>query len=159
MDNAFKIYVEQLREGHIEKIEEKFSPDFLDVHDKDLEYKDQVLVTGETYLAENELIINLNAVTQAILPCVICTEPVKIDVKVHGYYYAVPLTEIKNGIFNFKDMLREVIILESPAFAECDGKCPRRKEVAKFLKKESPLGKNGSEEDGYHPFSDLKWDK
>lgn len=158
MDDAFKIYVEQLREGHIEKIEEKLSPEFLDVHDRDLDYSDPVSITGEAYLAENELIINLDIFTQAILPCVICMEPVKVDVKVQGHYYAIQLVQIKGGIFNFKNMLREVIILETPAFTECQGDCPRRKEVAKFLKKESPQGKNGSDE-GYQPFSDLKWDK
>lgn len=155
MDDVFKIYIEQLREGNIEKIDESFPPEFLDVHDKDLDYQDPVVVRGEAYLAENELILHWNISTKAVLPCVICTEPVKIDIKVQGYYHTVPLAEIKGAIYNFKAALRDLIILETPAFAECEGKCPRRKEVAKFLKKESPQGKD---EEGYHPFSDLKWD-
>jgi len=158
MDDSFKIYVEQLREGHIEKIEESFPPDFLGVHEKDLDYQDPVIVNGEAYLAEDELVINLNVSTQAVLPCVICTEPVKVDVQIQGFYYAMPVAEIKSGIFNFKEMLREIVILESPAFAECQGKCPRRNDVAKYFKKELP-GEDKSEEEGYHPFSDLKWDK
>jgi uncharacterized metal-binding protein YceD (DUF177 family) len=156
MDDAFKIYIEQLREGHTEKLEETFHPDFLDVHAKDLDYQDPVFVTGEAYIAENELILHWNISTKAILPCIICTEPVKIDVKMQGYYHTVPLAEIKGGIFNFKDTLREIIILETPTFAECEGQCPRRKDVSKYLKKESPQGKD---DEGYHPFSDLKWDK
>jgi uncharacterized metal-binding protein YceD (DUF177 family) len=158
MDDTFKIYVDQLRDGRVDKIEESFSPDFLAVNDKDLSYQALIDVEGQAYLAEGELILNLDVFTQATLPCVICMEPVNADVKIQSLYYAKPTVEIKNGIFNFKEMLREAIILETPAFAECQGKCPRRKEVSKFLKKELPLGKDGSNEEGYHPFSNLKWD-
>lgn len=159
MEDEFKIYVEQLRTGQIETIDEKFTPDFLEVHEKDLDYKEPVIVKGKAYLADSELVINLDISTKATVPCTICTEPVKVDVNIRQFYHAVPLSEIKSGIYNFKEILREAVILDTPEFAECGGKCPRRKEVKKYLKRENPQDKTGSENDGYHPFSNLKWDK
>lgn len=156
MNEAFKIYIERLREKNFEKIEESFAPLFLDVHEGNLNYQDPIIVSGEAYLAEDELILKWNIATKAVLPCIICTEPVRIDVVIKACYQAIPLAEIKGGIFNFKNLLREAVILETPSFAECEGKCPRRQEVVKFLKKESSQGKG---EDSYLPFSNLKWDK
>lgn len=159
MDDAFKIYVEQLRDGHIEKIEESFLYDILDVHDKDLDYQDNIDVKGEAYLAEDNLILKLNVSTLAVLPCTICNDPVKVEVKIEGLYHAVPISEIKGAVFNFKEILREAVILETPAFAECKGNCPHRKEVGKYLKKAPPKGEGKSDDEGYQPFSDLQWDK
>lgn len=158
MDDTFKIYVEQLRDGHIEKIEEIFPPDFLGVHEKELSFEDDVCVKGEAYLAEDMLVMNLHADTQAILLCSICNAPVKIKVSVQGFYYAEPLVEIKGGIFNFQEILREAILLEIPKFAECEGRCPRRSEISQYLKEPEEQARP-EEDEGYHPFADFDWDK
>jgi len=160
MDDEFKIYVEQLRDGHIEKLEELFSPDFLAINEKELTFEDKVSLDGEVYLAEDMLILNLNVGTKAILLCSICNAPVKVDISLKGIYHAEPLDQIKGGIFNFKETLREMILLETPRFAECEGKCPRRKEIAQYLKESQEDGGIHPEEDeGYHPFADFDWDK
>ena len=116
-------------------------------------------VKGEAYLADDNLILKLSVATFADTALQICNDPVKVEVNIQGLYHAVPLSEIKGAVFNFKEVLRDAIILEAPAFAECQGNCPDRKEVGKFLKKPASKEKGKSDDEGYQPFSDLQWDK
>ncbi len=154
MEDLFKIYVDRLRDGQEIKIEERVSPDFLEIREPDLAFQKNIEVKGVAYLAENELILNLSILAEALVACSICNEKVPIGIKIENFYYAKPLSEIKSSIFNFKDLLRETILLEVPAFAECNqGNCPKRKEIEKFLK----LPANESDEEGYQPFADLDW--
>lgn len=154
MNDIFKIYIEQLREGHEEKIYEKLDPDFLDIQEPDLVFDKPVELDGVTYLAEHELVFHWNIRTEAIIPCSICNEPVKVPIHIQNFYYSEPIKEIKSGVYNFKDLLRETILLEVPAFVECDGQCPRRQEYQKYLKEPS---NRPSDEEGYQPFADLDW--
>lgn len=159
MDDAFKIYIEQLRDGHIEKLDEVFRPDFLGVNEKELSFEDDISLKGEAYLAEDMLILNFNVKTKAILPCLICNAPVKVKVLIDQFYHAEPLEQIKGAVFNFKEILRETILLEIPRFAECEGRCPRRTEIAKYLKEPQEETAGSEEDEGYHPFADFDWDK
>lgn len=153
MDDRFKIYVEQLRDGHTEVINEVFPPDFLEVQDEYLKYSNAVSVTGEAYLADNDLVLHLNIETKAQLPCIICNESVTVPIEIDSFYHTEPVSSVKGSVFNYKKVLREVIILESPPRAECKGNCPHRKELNKYFARE--IGKEKNPEEGYHPFSDL----
>jgi uncharacterized metal-binding protein YceD (DUF177 family) len=158
IDDGFKIYVEQLRDGQIQEINESFSPGFLDVHEKDLSFSDLVEVQGQTYVTDDTLVLHLDIHTFGIIPCSICNEPVKVEMKIKGFYHAVPLEEIRGGIYIFRDILRETILLETPLLAECNqGKCPQREHIKKYLKKEPMSGKEDSE--GYHPFAGIDFDE
>lgn len=155
MDDLFKVYVEQLREGHEEKIDEKLDPAFLDVQESDLIFDKPVELEGVVYLAEYELVFHWDIRTEAKMPCAICNEPVKVPIHIQNFYYSEPVREIKTGVYNFKDLLRETILLEVPPFTEChDGQCPKRQEYQKYLKESSD---QPSDEEGYHPFADLDW--
>lgn len=154
MEDEFKIYVEQLREGHENEIDEVFSPDFLEVNEPDLIFKKPVKLQGVAYIAEKELILNWNIWAEALVPCSICNEKVPVEIEIHNFYHSEPLDAIKTGIFNFKSLLRETILLEVPLFTECNqGNCPSRKEVAQYLK--TPSEEESDKEEGYHPFADL----
>ncbi|MFI5344331.1 MAG: YceD family protein [Chlamydiales bacterium] len=154
MEDEFKIYVEQLREGHENRIDEVFSPDFLEINEPDLAFLKPVKLQGVAYIAEKELILNWNIWTEALVPCAICNEKVPVEIEIDNFYYSEPLDAIKSGIFNFKSLLRETILLEVPLFTECNqGNCPSRKEVAQYLRK--PSEEESDEGEGYHPFADL----
>lgn len=149
--DSFKIHLEQLRDGKTAKINEKFEPEFLDVHEKDLEFKKPVEVNGEVYIAGEGLVLHFVIIAYAYLPCSVCNEPVEVEIAVKNFYHVEPLADIKGGIFNFKEVLREAVLLEVPAFAECNsGNCKKRKELKKFLKDQ-----NKTNEEGYHPFANL----
>lgn len=155
MDDLFKIFVEQLREGHEEKIEEKYDPGFLEIDEPDLVFDTPVELEGVVYLADRELIFHWNIKTEALISCSICNELVRVPIEIRNFYSSEPLTEIKSGIYNFKNLLRETILLEVPPFAECNGgKCLKRKEYDKYLKEPS---NNSDDEEGYQPFADLDW--
>ena len=156
MEEQFKIYVEQLREGQEKEINEVFTPDFLEISEPDLAFTQPVALEGVAYIAEKELILNWNVRTDVAIACSICNEKVSNEILIHNFYHSEPLENIKTGIFNFKNLLRETILLEVPPFAECNqGNCPARQEVAKYLKE--PSDEKTVDEDGYHPFADLDW--
>lgn len=172
MNEQFKIYPEQLRDGRIEKIQAQFDPDFLEIDDPELQFKHPVSVSGEAYLADDNLVLHLEIQALASMPCAICNELAPVEINVTGLYHVEPLAEIKGGIFFLQGLLREAILLEVPKFAECShGNCPGRTAIARFLKKGAPkftLGcTKGSiqgsvpEElngEGYRPFADIDLD-
>lgn len=156
MDDVFKIYVEQLRDGHEEKIHEKLDPNFLEINEPELTFDKPVKVEGAAYLAERELVLHWDIQTEALIPCSICNEPVRVTIHIPNFYYSESLEEIKTGIYNFKNLLRETILLEVPPFVECNGgNCPKRKEYHKYLKETSD--QPSDQEEGYQPFADLDW--
>lgn len=164
MDDIFKIYVDQLRNGHVEEISEVCPPDFLEINENELHFIAPVRFTGEAYLADINLVIQLAVTAEAVMPCLVCNDMVKVPIHIDPLYHMEPLKDIKTGIFHFKEILRDAIILEVPPYAECEqGHCPHRNEIAKYLhvppvdsKREQSSKK--IEEEGYRPFADLDWD-
>lgn len=155
MDDRFKIFIEQLTDGRIEKIRETFEPQFLDISEEDLVFNQPVKVQGEAYIAERELVLHWNVQTKALIVCSICNDLVEVPIDIENFYFSEPIADITSGLYNFKELLRETILLEVPSFVECNqGNCPKRREFSKFLKKPS---NTASEEEGYHPFADLDW--
>jgi len=150
-DERFNIFVEPLRLGKTIALDETFPPDFLEISERDLSFNKQVNINGEVYFAGEELILHLNLQAHCIIPCSICNEPVSVTIEVKEFYYAEPLKDIPSGIFNYKEVVREAILLETPAFVECRGHCPKRKQIEKYLKTHQGL----EQEEGYKPFADL----
>ena len=157
-DDRFRVFVEQLRLGNTEEIDETFSPDFLEINERELSFSKPVSVRGQVYLADEVLVLHLDAYTVATMPCAICNDPVDVEIAIKGFYHAVPLEEIKGAIYDFREVLRETILLEVPILVEChQGKCPQRKSLEKYFKKECAPGAKEDEE-GYRPFADLDFD-
>lgn len=155
MDEYFKIFFEQLRDGNTEKIDITCDPAFLEVKDEALSFKQPVKIQGEAYLADDTLILHLNISTSAAIPCSICNAPVESPIELKGFYHTEPIEEIKHGYFNFQEVVREAILLEVPPFAECHaGNCPDRKGISKYLKK--PIN---AKNEGHQPFADINLDQ
>lgn len=152
MSEALRIYVDRLRHQDVELINETVPPDFIGVDDKDLRFTDPVNVTGEAYLAQDELVLKLAVSTVAQMPCSICNQLTAIPIEIE-LTNAEPIQGLKRGFFDLGDMIREAVLLDVPLVVEChEGHCPARSEVEPYLKKK----KSGqSPEDGYQPFSDL----
>lgn len=134
-DDRFKIYIDQLHDGRIERIDEAFDSAFLDVKEPGLTFKGQVTVRGEAYIAGSELVLHLSLHAISVVPCIICNAPVDVDISLPAFYEAIPLAEIPHGIFFMQETLRQAIILECKTFAECNGSCPHRKELDPYIKK------------------------
>lgn len=155
MDEAFKIFVDRLKGGKVEKIDYSFASDFIGVEEQGLSFSADVGVRGEAYVTNEDLVLHLDIGTIGVMPCSICNDLVDVRINVAGCYHVEPLKNIKAGIFDMRDVIRESVLLECPAFTECnEGSCPKRKELGKFLKTSSS-GESDVEVEGYHPFTDL----
>ena len=151
MTLELKIYIDRLKSGHTEKIEEEIDSSFLEVAEEELLFPSKVSVSGTAYLADEHLVLHLKTKTEAKIPCSICNDlflyPIKID-----FYHTVLLKDLINPIFEYAEALRESILLQVPPFAECHGgQCPERDSIDKFLKK----GHAAQDPHVQFPFSDL----
>lgn len=149
--DTFRLYIDRLRKGQVEKISGPFSPSFLGM-EEELKFPFPVEAEGEAYLSEEHLIIRLKASVRALLPCCVCNEWTEITLKAEDFYHTVPLEEIKGALYSFEEPLREALLIEIPLYAECtQGKCPKREAIAPYMRQK----KARSGEDTYFPFSQL----
>lgn len=148
-DDVFKIFIHHLTEGKQQKIEENLLPIFLEIEDADLAFKEPVHVQGWAEISEGMLILRFNIQTEALIPCAICNQHVRIKIDVPNFYYTEKLSHIRTGFFSCKELLREEILLMVPKKIECRPEgCPERKAMAKYLS-------NKKKENVTHPFNDL----
>lgn len=154
VDN-FTIYVDRLADGAVEAFDFEVPADFLEVNEPDLSYLSPVKIQGEAYTAEAELVLCIDMSVTAQRPCTLCSDPVKVPIEINHAYFAEPLETMKSGLFNFKELVRETILLETPSFVKCGGQeCKRKAELTKYLKSDDIKAK-GNEGDEYLPFADL----
>lgn len=134
MDDTFKIFVHRLRDGREERIEETLSPDFLDIDEADLVFKEPVNIEGTAAVTDDILVLILSIDTIAALPCAICNTDVKVKISIPHFCYTEKLSDIKGAVFDYQEALREGILLELPYTTECNGgDCPERADLAKYL--------------------------
>lgn len=147
----FEIYIDRLKGGITQKISGSFDPSFFEVDEAELQFPFPVEVEGEAYLSEDHLILHLNASVRAKMPCSVCNEMIETELEVENYYHTEALSEIKEAIFNFKEPLREALLIELPHYVECkNGNCPERATLTPFLR-----AKPEPKDETYFPFSDL----
>lgn len=133
--NFFKIYLDRLKDGHVEELNDKISSDFMEIADPDLSFPEEVAFSGEAYLSDGFLILQLKIQTVALLPCLICNEKVKLPIFVDDFCLSEKISEFRHQIFDFTDEVRSSIIVKIPQYFECSkGRCPEREAITKFLK-------------------------
>lgn len=137
MDDTFKIFVHRLNDGQQEKIDETLSPDFLDIHEADLAFKSPVHIKGSAEAADDMLVLILEVETEAIIPCSICNKQVSTRISLTHFCHTERFSDIKGSVFNYKNLLREAILLEVPYSTECNGDCPERADLAQYFTKET----------------------
>ncbi len=154
MDDYFNIYADRLRGGKVENLDRSFTPDFLKIEENEVQFPEPVNVTGQAYIANDDLVLHLDIATAVMIPCSICNEPIRVPLATKGLYQLIPLDEIRGGVYKMQELLRESVIIEVPLFAECNnGNCPHRGEIDKYLHQNTD--KSDDAEEGYQPFKDL----
>lgn len=135
MDDTFKIFVLRLKEGHQEHLREELSPEFVDIQESDVKFQVPVRVEGLASLSDDTFLLKLHVETEVTLPCAICNQPVQVPLSIPDFLFTAPLSEVRGGVFDYRDTLREAILLEIPPRAECGGgDCPERAVLAQYLK-------------------------
>jgi uncharacterized metal-binding protein YceD (DUF177 family) len=152
MSDPFIIILDRLNGGVVQKIDAILPSDFFDISEADLFFNDPVKVSGEAYVTDEDLVLHLNASTFAQMPCSVCNQRVSLPLSIKGYYHTEPLNEITGPFFDFRNSLREALLIELPKVVECKGRCPERESLAPFLRKET----KSDAPTHYFPFNDLK---
>ena len=152
----FRIYIDRLKGGESQTISETLDPAFLDMQPKEeIRALKPVVIEGSAYLVDEYLVLSLDIKAELEIYCSVCNEPFAFVVHLSHFLHEEQLSEIKKGVFDFSQVLRDTIFLEIPFYPQCGGKtCANRKKIEQFLKKDSQdLCKQEQEE--YHPFKDL----
>lgn len=151
MEESFKIALDLLRDGQDYLIKETFPSDFLDVHEEELLFQEKVQVQGKASLVENHILLELKVNCSARVPCSICNQWTTLALCLPQLHITEEIQNQNARFFDYKEALREAILLEVPQFAECQGSCPERKNMESYCKR--------SEENKvpeYFPFEQLK---
>lgn len=136
MEDWFKIYIERLREKP-ERHSLTVSPDFLEVHEPFLQFPYPIELKIYHYLADQVLICEWQIKAKFSTICSICAEPCEGVIAIDSYSHAEELANIPQSVFNFKDLLRDTILLHIPQYIECcGGNCPKREAMFAYLVKE-----------------------
>ena len=152
MSEPFKIYIDRLRGGTNQVIDAQLDSSFLDVNEPDLSFPKPVFLNGEAYLTDEHLVIHLKASTQALRPCAICNQHILTEIEVDNFYHTEMIQDIPSAVFDFREVLREALLIEIPLVAECnEGKCPERGTIAPFMS-----SKKRKENPTYFPFTDIE---
>lgn len=149
MKDQLKIYIDRLRDEKCEQISLLLPSEFMEISDRELIFSSPIEIEGEAYTADDFLILRLKAKTTFSLPCSICNEMITLPLELNNFYHTESLETIKGALFDFGEILRDTLLLDIPAFAECQSECPERKSVNKFFKKEEPLSQE------HFPFESL----
>ncbi|MCH9611296.1 MAG: hypothetical protein S4CHLAM81_07690 [Chlamydiales bacterium] len=135
MDDCFKIFVERLRDDGPETLEESLAPDFMQIEEEELAFEHPVQLSGLATVIDDALVISVSLSTKAKLPCSICNELCEVDLEIGRFEHTESVDEVKSGVYNMAPVLREALLLELPAKAECHGACPDRERIKKYLSK------------------------
>lgn len=148
MNDIFKIYIDRLKTKEAEEFDIKVDPSFLKANESELTFNKLVEVKGKTYLAQNDLVIDLNAKAYYNMPCSICNELAENFLEIEHFIKVVELSSIKDAVFDFSSILRDEILLQLPQFIECNfGNCSKRNEIKQYFKKDN---------EKHFPFQDIE---
>lgn len=146
--SACKIFIDRLKTQGTEKIFETLGSEILGPEEEELKFPSPVQVKGEAYVADDHLIVHLEATTFALLPCSVCGQKVRIALGIDAFYHAEPLENIGSALFDYGPLLREALLLELPFKVECkEGNCPERAGILPYMKRD--------ESSENFPFADL----
>src|SRR5262245_26778924 len=136
MKHPLLVYIERLREGKVEWIEEKIDPVRLDIQEEGLICKEPIDVTAEVYLVDTWLIVKMSFSACVMLSCSFCNEPFVFPIEVKDVQFEETLEEIHGAVFDLLPLIREALLLEIPFYPQCGHTvCRNRNEVEKYLKK------------------------
>lgn len=154
MTESLKFFLNDLEKGATKKFCGAYSPEFMELEESELSFSKDIELNVTAYLADQDLVLNVNAAAWAQMPCRICNQEAEVLISVNNHYHTQPKSEIKNGVVHVgKDVVRELILLGVPHFAECEGSCPQREGLKPYSREQKVR-----EEEAYRPFANLSLD-
>jgi len=152
MEHPFYIEISRLRLAGSLPFQAEAPASFMDLKKEDpLHYEGKVNVKGKIDYNPDTLHLHLTLQATANVPCIICQNPVKVEVEVRDVHHVEMLDEVKGLELDFADFVRDTLLLETPQRAECLGKCPEREVLKEHFAKEDSVKKS--------PFDGLELDQ
>ena len=134
MSEDFKIFIDRLSSGKEDELLFSFELQKKDIPKQGMSFPYPVRVSGKAYVADEYLVVHINLETKYNTQCKICNEIFEKPFSLSGYYLAEPLENISSRVYHLYDPLKDAILLGVPEFDECEGNCPQREHLSKYLK-------------------------
>ena len=147
-NNQIKIFIDRLaNEGDFQQNGE-LDASVLGLK-KDDALSGNILYNLKAYLADEHLVLNFDASCQLKLPCTVCNEFTSYNIDLKKQSALEPLNEVKKGVYDASQCIRDAILLQVPPYYECQGNCPERESIKKYLKAAH------TDNESYNPFQNL----
>lgn len=147
MKDTLKIFVERIRDGEPEEIQEELLPLFMDIHEEEMRFEHKVALEGTAYVTDDWLILRMHIQTKVQLTCSVCNNKFEFEINIQDFMHEEPLENIRDKVFDILPVVREHLLLAVPFYPQCGiTTCLHRKEIEPYLKKDHPSNS---------PFKDL----
>lgn len=133
MLKKLSIYIDRLRDGSKDSIEENISTDDILGTDENFHFTSLICISGEAYLAGDHLILSLRIKLDVDLPCIICNNWAPYSINIENFLHTESMAKIKSGTYDYSSVIRDAVFLEIPTYFECNGNCPERAHLASHL--------------------------
>ena len=145
----FKIYIDRLRHENEQEISLTVLPEFLEIAEKELLFDAPINISGKAGMAADFIILRLDITTSCQQVCAICNRLRARLIDLKNVSYNIPVEELRGAVFDYRDLVREAILINTPPFFECNnGHCSERPNIAKYMKKPK-------EQEAIFPFRNL----
>jgi uncharacterized metal-binding protein YceD (DUF177 family) len=145
--DSIKIFIDRLKVEGDFKEKGTLNPSILELDPKDAVASD-ISFDLTAYLVEEQLIITFSASCNISMPCKICNEFSDEKISITKSTQDIELSDVKKGVYDASNLIRENILLQIPPFHECNGNCKERSNLTNYFKKQDSKVTN-------NPFSQL----
>ena len=149
------IRIDGSADGEPTLFEEQLDPAFLDLLKGDeLVPSSEVQVRGTAYRTGEWVVVEGEVETTMSMPCAMCNEQTVFSVGPLSWKADSPVTDVKNGMLDLTETLREAVLLEVPYVVKCGGKvCRNEQTVRQYLV--SDEHRIDESDEGNQPFRSL----
>lgn len=145
-----KFYLVDLQDGQKRSFDHMVDPEFLDINEADVRFREPFRVAGCVYQTDGMLLVEFSAEPRVELRCRVCNEWAPTPLKVVRAVLAVEMEELDqaSGMVNLCPWIREAIVVEIPSYGECEGGCSLREQLGHYFH-------NTDAPSGHQPFANL----
>lgn len=138
MEKPFCVPYGELRQQGSLEINHSAPAAFMEVEEPYMGFTGEIQVQGRCELMDQGISLLLDIEAKTIQPCTVCNENTSATISIKQLHHFEKNPETCNNVFDFNDIVREAVLLETPEFIEClEGNCEARNDVKKYLKEDN----------------------
>jgi uncharacterized metal-binding protein YceD (DUF177 family) len=141
----FELYIDRLRAGEYKDFSLRADPSLMDDSENEFVFDSPILADGSATIANDHFIVNISIKTEVKNRCKICNDSISHPILIEENHVPFLLKEARSGIFSLKPYVREQIFLNVPRYSECEGHCPERELLNKYISNSDDPQKDNKE--------------